>query len=89
MKTTRWIAALLCAAAAVPALAQEAFPGRAISMIVAFPPGGVADITARPTAAAMEKILKQPVSRHQPPRRGRRSGQLRRWPMPSPMATRY
>jgi len=31
-------------------------------MIVAFPPGGVADITGRPTAAAMEKILKQPVS---------------------------
>jgi tripartite-type tricarboxylate transporter receptor subunit TctC len=29
---------------------------------VAFPPGGVADITARPTAAAMEKILKQPVT---------------------------
>ena len=26
-----------------------------------FPPGGVADITGRPTAAAMEKILKQPV----------------------------
>ena len=31
-------------------------------MIVAFPPGGVADITARPTAAAMEKVLKQPVA---------------------------
>jgi tripartite-type tricarboxylate transporter receptor subunit TctC len=45
-----------------PALAQEVFPARAITMIVAFPPGGVADITARPTAAAMEKILKQPVS---------------------------
>ena len=30
-------------------------------MIVPFPPGGVADITGRPTAAAMEKILKQPV----------------------------
>src|SRR4026208_2583228 len=41
--------------------AQEAFPNRAISMVVAFPPGGVADITGRPTAAAMEKILKQPV----------------------------
>jgi tripartite-type tricarboxylate transporter receptor subunit TctC len=41
--------------------AQE-FPNRAITMIVAFPPGGVADITGRPTAAAMEKILKQPVS---------------------------
>ena len=42
--------------------AQEAFPNRAISMVVAFPPGGVADITGRPTAAAMEKILKQPVT---------------------------
>jgi tripartite-type tricarboxylate transporter receptor subunit TctC len=62
MRTTRCIAVLLCAAAAAPALAQEAFPNRVISMIVAFPPGGVADITARPTAAAMEKILKQPVT---------------------------
>jgi tripartite-type tricarboxylate transporter receptor subunit TctC len=53
---------LICAAAGMPALAQETFPTRSISMIVAFPPGGVADITGRPTAAAMEKILKQPVS---------------------------
>ena len=42
--------------------AQEAFPTRAITMIVPFPPGGVADTTGRPTAAAMEKILKQPVA---------------------------
>jgi tripartite-type tricarboxylate transporter receptor subunit TctC len=49
-------------AGALPAAAQDAFPSRAISMIVAFPPGGVADITARPTAAAMEKVLKQPVT---------------------------
>jgi tripartite-type tricarboxylate transporter receptor subunit TctC len=62
MKTTGWIAIVLSAAAAAPAIAQDAFPNRAISMIVAFPPGGVADITARPTAAAMEKILKQPVT---------------------------
>jgi len=62
MKNTGWIAALLWTTAAVPALAQEAFPSRAITMIVAFPPGGVADITARPTAAAMERILKQPVT---------------------------
>ena len=41
---------LLIAFAGVPAIAQEAFPSRAITMIVAFPPGGVADITARPTA---------------------------------------
>ena len=44
------------------ALAQDAFPSRAITMVVAFPPGGVADTTARPTAAAMEKVLKQPVA---------------------------
>ncbi len=48
--------------AAAPAAAQEKFPARPITMIVAFPPGGVADITARPTAAAMEKVLKQPVT---------------------------
>lgn len=47
---------------AVAAHAQEAFPSRPISMIVPFPPGGVADITGRPTAAALEKILRQPVS---------------------------
>ena len=51
-----------CLLLALPAAAQEAFPIRAISMIVAFPPGGVADITGRPTAAAMEKVLKQPVA---------------------------
>jgi tripartite-type tricarboxylate transporter receptor subunit TctC len=62
MKTTTWIAIGLFTAAAAPAVAQDAFPSRAISMIVAFPPGGVADITARPTAAAMERVLKQPVT---------------------------
>jgi tripartite-type tricarboxylate transporter receptor subunit TctC len=44
------------------AVAQEAFPARAITMIVPFPPGGVADVTGRPTAAALEKILRQPVA---------------------------
>ncbi len=60
MKTR--ILLVVAALAATSAMAQETFPSRAISMIVAFPPGGVADITGRPTAAAMEKILKQPVS---------------------------
>ena len=41
--------------------AQEAYPTRPISMVVAFPPGGVADIVGRPLAVAMEKVLKQPV----------------------------
>src|SRR5512146_1884357 len=52
-------AAVLISAA--PALAQESFPTRPITMIVPFPPGGVADITGRPTAAALEKVFKQPV----------------------------
>ena len=50
---------LLAAPAAV--YAQERFPSRPINLVVPFPPGGVADQTGRPVAAAMEKILKQPV----------------------------
>ena len=41
--------------------AQEAYPSRPISLIVPFPPGGVADLTARPVAAALERQLKNPV----------------------------
>lgn len=44
-----------------PLRAQDAYPSRPITMIVPFPPGGVADQTARPVAAAMERLLKQPV----------------------------
>ena len=61
MKLKTLIAASLLALSTSVA-AQDAFPTRAITMIVPFPPGGVADITGRPTAAAMEKILKQPVA---------------------------
>jgi len=43
-------------------MAQDAFPTRAITLIVPFPPGGVAEITGRPTAMAMEKILHQPIA---------------------------
>lgn len=43
------------------AQAQEAYPNRPITMVVAFPPGGLADNTARPVAAALERILKHPV----------------------------
>ncbi|HJR02536.1 MAG TPA: tripartite tricarboxylate transporter substrate binding protein [Methylomirabilota bacterium] len=52
---------LLTAIVASPAWAQEPYPTRPISIVVAFPPGGVADNTARPVAAALERILKQPV----------------------------
>jgi tripartite-type tricarboxylate transporter receptor subunit TctC len=50
---------LLCACSAQ---AQDAFPTRAITLIIPFPPGGVAEITGRPAAMAMEKVLKQPVA---------------------------
>jgi tripartite-type tricarboxylate transporter receptor subunit TctC len=40
---------------------QEKFPNRPITIVAPFPPGGVADLTARPVAAAMEKVLKNPV----------------------------
>ena len=36
-------------------------PSRAITIINAFPPGGLNDIVTRPLAAALEPILKQPV----------------------------
>jgi tripartite-type tricarboxylate transporter receptor subunit TctC len=51
-------AALLALAAG--ASAQE-YPSRPITMIVPFPPGGVADTVARPVADAMGRALKQTV----------------------------
>jgi tripartite-type tricarboxylate transporter receptor subunit TctC len=41
--------------------AQEAFPTRPINLVSPYPPGGAADLTARPLAPALEKALKQPV----------------------------
>jgi tripartite-type tricarboxylate transporter receptor subunit TctC len=47
--------------AALPVFAQDPYPSKPITMIVPFPPGGVADIVGRPLASQMEKVLKQPV----------------------------
>ncbi len=55
------IALALLIAAAPPAFAQSDYPAKSVTMIVPFPPGGVADITARPVAEAMGRFLKQPV----------------------------
>jgi tripartite-type tricarboxylate transporter receptor subunit TctC len=43
------------------ATGQDVYPSRPISIVAPFPPGGVADLTARPVAAAMERVLKSPV----------------------------
>ena len=45
---------------ATTAGAQD-YPNRPISLVVPFPPGGIADITARSVASPMAKILRTPV----------------------------
>src|SRR5262249_26345030 len=55
------IAAMLWLGLAGAISAQESFPTRPITIINPFPPGGLADLTGRPLATSMEKVLKQPV----------------------------
>jgi tripartite-type tricarboxylate transporter receptor subunit TctC len=54
------IASLLLTAASL-VMAQGAWPTRSITMVVPFPPGGLADLVARPVAEAMSRELGQPV----------------------------
>jgi tripartite-type tricarboxylate transporter receptor subunit TctC len=55
----RWLLWLGLVVGSAGALAQ--YPERAITMIVPFPPGGVADTVARPVAEALARELKQTV----------------------------
>ena len=48
-------------ASAVFSVAAADYPDHAVTMIVPFPPGGVADTVARPVAEAMGRHLQQPV----------------------------
>ncbi|KRT67288.1 MAG: bug43 protein [Candidatus Rokubacteria bacterium CSP1-6] len=52
---------LLLVALIGAATAQEPYPSRPITIIVPFPPGGIADLTARPLAPALERAVKQAV----------------------------
>lgn len=53
-------AALLGAAAAAPALAQD-YPTQSIKLIVSFPPGGAADVIGRTIATGLGEAFKQNV----------------------------
>jgi len=41
--------------------AQDAYPSHPVTVINPFPPGGAVDVVARPLAAVMEPILRQPL----------------------------
>jgi len=84
MNKTRLILAALLA---FSSLAAAQYPDHAITMIVPFPPGGVADTVARPVADAMTRELKQPVVIENKPGAAAASA-WRRSPRPSPTATR-
>ena len=64
MRSRSWILILFLSAGILtgwPGISAGEYPTRPISLIAPFPPGGVADLTARPLAAALEPILKQPM----------------------------
>ncbi len=52
-----WTVALLVSGSAL----AQGYPTKPITIVVPFPPGGVAEIVGRPLASIMEKSLKQPI----------------------------
>jgi tripartite-type tricarboxylate transporter receptor subunit TctC len=54
-------AAAAAALASRSAWAQDTYPSHPVTFISPFPPGGAADVVARPLAAVLEPILKQPM----------------------------
>src|SRR5262245_4451564 len=58
----RWLAALLCGVSMLPmAQAQDAFPSRAVHLVVPFTPGTGADILARLLGTRLSERWKTPV----------------------------
>ncbi|RZL06273.1 MAG: tripartite tricarboxylate transporter substrate binding protein, partial [Rubrivivax sp.] len=53
--------ALALAATVGTTHAQDAYPSKPVTMVVPFPPGGVADVVGRPVAEAMARHLNQSV----------------------------
>jgi tripartite-type tricarboxylate transporter receptor subunit TctC len=60
-RTARIVLAALSLAVLPLAHADEPYPSRPITLVVPFPPGGVADIVGRPFADALSRELKTPV----------------------------
>ena len=60
LRTISFLAATTCAAIGSVAFAQP-FPGKAVRIIVAFPPGGGVDIVARAMGPKLTEIWKQPI----------------------------
>src|SRR5665647_3421509 len=61
MKRRSLLLASLLISTASWCAAQGAWPTKAVTMIVPVPPGGLADLVARPVAEAMSRDLGQPV----------------------------
>ena len=63
MDRRQFVIGSAAAAALTPgaAFAQEAFPARPVTILNAFPPGGINDVVTRPAASALEVVFKQPV----------------------------
>src|SRR5437879_13187668 len=55
------LALMILLVLAVTVSAQEKYPDRPVTIVAPFPPGGVADLTAGPGAAALENGRKNPV----------------------------
>src|ERR1700681_2585688 len=60
MDRRSFLAGTAVAALATPSFAQD-YPTRRLTFINPFPPGGAADVVARPLAAVLEPMIKQPV----------------------------
>lgn len=54
-------AAAVAALSCLPAQADEAWPTKALTIIVPYPPGGLTDVVTRPMATKLSNILGKPV----------------------------
>lgn len=77
---------LLGAAVAVPAIAADNYPSKAITMVVGYPAGGSTDLVGRLVADGLVKQLGQPVVVENLGGAGGAIG-AQKWPRPPPTVT--